>query len=390
MQSTNTNQSVQLTPLSILKIGRVKEDPTYTFMNYILTVNERGLPPSRLYTPINYLGEANFEGIDKYNEIVKYLNELVPPSLFTSEDVFNSRHFNYRWGSILEKGYGFTIYVLSNEAQFGIRLATRTNIGQTNGIGGVESAIKFIKLCRENNIDLHKYATNDTRPLDIPVETKLYADPYVMYKNCHHIDLNSAHLSGILNAYPEFKPICEYMYNNRHTDSDKWKMIINSFIGALYSDKWCPNIDNLKSFKSRQLKELYRVAKQYCYDKTRELMTKLEESGRRIILTNTDGIWYQGDIYHDEDEGVNLCQYKNDHINCEFLTSKNTAYQFKENGVVYTKAKGQSRYERDVKNRSEWEFGELIQAQDYDPDEEESELTLNDKGEIVWAEQNIN
>ena len=41
-----------------------------------------------------------------------------------------------------------------------------------------------------------------------------------------------------------------------------------------------------------------------------DLADKLIKSGREIIGFNTDGIWYQGDVYHDSNEGVGLGKWK--------------------------------------------------------------------------------
>ena len=106
----------------------------------------------------------------------------------------------------------------------------------------------------------------------------------------------------------------------------------------------------------------------------RQLKRAVEEVG-----INTDGIWYQaknGDfrLYHDENEGGELGQWKNDHQDCEFLAYSDGQYWYKEKGKFHPVARGFYSYER-IKAREEWneaDFDFAIGSQiivEWDPEE---------------------
>ena len=76
--------------------------------------------------------------------------------------------------------------------------------------------------------------------------------------------------------------------------------------------------------------------------------------------TNTDGIWYAGDVYHPEDgtEGTHLGQWKTDHTDCTLLIKSPACYQYKEDGKVHTVMSGRTKLDR-IKNREDWEWGDI-------------------------------
>ena len=82
--------------------------------------------------------------------------------------------------------------------------------------------------------------------------------------------------------------------------------------------------------------------------------TKVNESGRKVLLFNTDGFWYQGEIFHDEGEGEDIGQWHNDHINCRFRAKSDGAYEFIEDGDYYPVIRG-------IPNESkgDWEWGDI-------------------------------
>ena len=92
-----------------------------------------------------------------------------------------------------------------------------------------------------------------------------------------------------------------------------------------------------------------------------ELTQALLENGFMILSYNTDGIWYthpEGKVYHDSEEGKELGQWKNDHINCKFQAQSCAAYHFIENDKCTTVLSGMTRLDR-VKPREEWAWDDL-------------------------------
>ena len=64
-----------------------------------------------------------------------------------------------------------------------------------------------------------------------------------------------------------------------------------------------------------------------------DLSIRLQASGRKILGYNTDGIWYQGQIYHGAGEGNNLGDWSNDHTNCLFRSKSDGSYEFIEDNT---------------------------------------------------------
>lgn len=172
------------------------------------------------------------------------------------------------------------------------------------------------------------------------------------FENVHHLDFNSSYASRISEKYPQFKSMYEYLYNRRKENNGYYKHVLTNSIGMMQS-KHC--VDIITGFKTSpyQFAELAKTAINGNNEKIREMLFKLELSGRKPLLINTDGIWYQGDIYHDKNEGTKLGQWKNDHKNCKLYIKTQGAYQFIENDKVNTVVRGYTNLDW-VKPREEW------------------------------------
>ena len=96
----------------------------------------------------------------------------------------------------------------------------------------------------------------------------------------------------------------------------------------------------------------------WCREQVINLSQILEDTGRKVLMHNTDGIWYQGEIYHGDGEGKSICQWENDHINCTYRAKSKGIYEFIEDGKYTVVARG--RYELDkIKPRDKWEWGDI-------------------------------
>lgn len=311
----------------------------------------------RHHYPETYLGLANPTNIKKFNEIVDQLEDRFGYHC----DNFFSKHSSGYY--VESRNIGYKIYVRMRKCKFSIRIGARLSEEDT-GISGTDSMKKFITECRKHHIDLSKYyKAEECKPLNVGAIVESYIEPNVVYDNVHHLDLNSAFLSGIITKYPEFKPVLEEWYNKRKTN-EEYKLIINSFIGALQSDV-CRYYRNLRKKEPYSLNILSRAAREYCNNTIRRLQKELIDSGRKIININTDGIWYQGDIYHSNEEGHNLCQYKNDHSNCQFISpylerehKTSTNYQFLEGDKLDMSFRGVCNLDL-IKHREDWKWKEI-------------------------------
>jgi hypothetical protein len=84
------------------------------------------------------------------------------------------------------------------------------------------------------------------------------------------------------------------------------------------------------------------------------LVERLEKAGRTVLLLNTDGIWYDGPVYHGEGEGSGLGEWSNDHIHCQFRMAGAGAYEYIEDGVYHPVIRG-------IPNttKTKWEWGDI-------------------------------
>lgn len=182
------------------------------------------------------------------------------------------------------------------------------------------------------------------------------------FSNVHHIDANSSYASRICEYDNKLKPIYQYMYDRRKEDDGYYKHVLTNSIGAFQS-KYCVDYNKDATQRHRTtpyaLSKLARVAINRNNDFIRDMMMKLIRSGRKPLLINTDGIWYQGDIYHDINEGKGLGQWKNDHKNCELYIKSSGAYQYKENGVIHSVVRGETRLDSIKPDRTTWLWKEI-------------------------------
>ena len=158
-------------------------------------------------------------------------------------------------------------------------------------------------------------------------------------------------MAGIASAFPALHDPIEYIYNRRKEPgkSSIYKAILTHSFGYMQSEY---------SPVYYQLSHLSKSAMVWCRNQIIDLTKRLNQSGRKVLMRNTDGIWYQGDIYHSDGEGKQLGQWENDHINCKYRAKSKGIYEYIADGVYTVVARG--RYELDkVKPRDKWQWGDI-------------------------------
>lgn len=170
-----------------------------------------------------------------------------------------------------------------------------------------------------------------------------------IYTNAHHLDINSAYNAGMMEAFPQLEKTVRRLYEKRKENPD-YKNVLNMTQGYMQSE----HVYYAYSHVSK-------AGHTYTHNYIDDLTKKLEESGRTVLAWNTDGIWYQGEIYHDEREGKDIGQWKNDHINCTIRFKSRGAYEFIENDKYYPVVRGCTTYERFIP-REEWQWGDIFKG----------------------------
>lgn len=293
------------------------------------------------------------EGAKEFNQIIEFVEQLnLRPITRTKSGGIstNIKHFCPSFDirdlpSMIE----LTLILVKGAWRFQFRHSFHRMSEQ--GISGKQAFFEFNNICRKYSIDLFDYKLEDGTRIKQEIQPylrKVLSEGYLDYDitNAHHIDFNSSFMASLCDAYPEFIPIGKELYNGRK-DNPLYKGVMTNAIGYFHSN-----------YHKHAWAHLAKAAINGNNKKVLQLVSDLKFSGRTPLIINTDGIWYRGEIYHDANEGVELGQWKHDHVNCTLLIKSPNAYQYKENGVIKTTLSGKTNLDK-VKPRECWEWGDI-------------------------------
>lgn len=223
-------------------------------------------------------------------------------------------------------------------------------------IYGRQAFAAFKRELLKDGIDLDNYVINNGPEVKKEIPKYLIKMERTTYTNlefagCHHVDFHSSFPAGLANTHPEFAPTMERLYEKRK-EKEINKAILNYSIG------FCQSIDNTGA----RWAHLSRDAIRDNNDRIEALAQRLREAGRLVISYNTDGIWYQGEIYHGEGEGKKLGEWENDHVNCKFRAKSAGAYEFIEDGKYYPVIRGRTNLDL-IKPRENWQWGDIYKKE---------------------------
>lgn len=312
------------------------------------------LPHSDIIRHINYYQIPTYitgiseEGARLFNEIYDFVKEYCKDrKLIRTQSGGISSSSRYPAYDIRWKRSSVELTFVSRYGCY--RIQFRSEL-ESDGLSGRKAFNKFRKLAEREGINLEDYAVNEEvalfykskipKPL-IALVKKEYKDQ--IFNNVHHIDFHSSYPAGLINTHPEFETLIKRIYNRRRVD-ESCKAILNYTIGFFQSIECC---------KARW-SPLSRDAIEDNNTRLLNIAMKLLDDGRKPILFNTDGLWYQGEIYHGEGEGDDIGQWHNDHINCQFRAKSDGAYEFIENGIYYPVVRGVSN-----ESKEDWKWGNI-------------------------------
>ena len=315
--------------------------------------------------PINRI-KASEEGSQEMNEILSFIKELRcqkdPPASMI------------RWtpsgGISIRRGQRFPLYgiktcqtsievvILIPEGQFRFIFGRRSN---EDGISGREAYNVVLKTFKDFGIKIEDYAIDNGKEIKkeivkprISTECGARTGIGRNYQNVHHLDFCKAYWANIIKEFPELREPIEFLGNS----GDKYFKEVLARSQGFFQSKWC-NIDHHKY----ALAHLAKAGVNGTRKAIDEMVIKLQEEGRMPLLTNTDGIWYYGDIYHDDNEGHLVGQFKNDHVNCTLNIKSSGAYQFIEDGKVNVVVRGKTKFDLIKPDRSTWEWNDIYRSE---------------------------
>lgn len=316
------------------------------------SLNYKKIPVTRI--------KANYEGMLLFNSLIEYAKsqEDVEKIIRTPSGGISVQGIvKYPSYDITPASAGVELVLLLETGTYRIIFTNIDKKGDTITMYGNEAFNKFKNICEKFDIDIESYAIENGIEYKEKIEK-----PYIAltedciagmtYDNVHHIDIHSAWPSNLCKAYPEFYPVFNYLYENRK-EVPEYKAVMNESIGFMQSLKMC----------KAKWAYLSMEAINGCNRQIEDLTRRLKLGKRKILCYNTDGIWYQGKIFHDKDEGPNMGQWHNDYVNCYFRARSAGAYEFMDEDCnINIRLRGNCELDK-YKNREDWEWDDLFQPQ---------------------------
>lgn len=305
----------------------------------------------------------NEDGVAKFNKIVDYYWELdtVPVCKVSNRGcILNStiERSRFPYKTMYKSNTKIYVYLMNFRGKDWKFVFERDGAvaDQIEHISPARVIKRMTALAKKHdNTDLKDFYVEDGSDRLEEVEKPMISGDEQYYgktlSNVHHLDINSAYPAGVVASYPQLKNTFQYLFDTRKTHPGN-KLLMNRFIGVCHSVKWGQHANYI---------DLAIAAKKWCNDFIKNYIRIFEATGRKVIAVNTDGIWYQGEIYHDENEGVGLGQWKNDHINCLFRMKSGGCYEFMEQGQYHPVVRGETRLDR-ILPREEWSWGDIFRA----------------------------
>lgn len=293
------------------------------------------MKPNKMLIPVNNFSFSE-EGIREFNNLYQYCVDMENKGIFKKRFILTkSQGISIAHGNI--RGAMWLITVKKAMAELLIRDTMSRYYRFVIGYGkdkeqtmwGRKAFQIYKQALLDNNVDLETLAitpeegekVKETIPSP---KIDLLVAPERTYYNVHHMDLNSAFNAGMMKEFPVLEPTIRQLYNMRKVNK-AYKDVLNMTQGVLQSELLQYRFSHISKagyvFTNNQI----------------ELMTqKLKENGRRIISYNTDGIWYQGEVYEDSTFGTDIGQWKTDKKNCKIRFKSKGAYEYVDEDGCYT------------------------------------------------------
>ena len=318
--------------------------------------------PNFIKLPINYL-YMNEDDINRFNSIYFWLKENVKKEITRTPSggisFYGTSLRGNQWDYFYKKNLCVALTFKFSSKWYRIQIGgTKSKKKKENEkeLSGRAAWTIFKRVCSKYGINLDDLKIDSEEGLK---EKNLIPPPIIqlgredfadkIFENVHHIDRNSSYSFGIIESFPELREPLEEIYSKRK-EHPEFKKVLAYLHGVMQS-----------YVLNYEFAHISRAANVSNRNWVIRMAQKVRRAGGRILLYNTDGFWYEGDIYHDENEGTEIGQWKNDHINCKFRAKSCGAYEFIENGIYHAVYRGTSSYEK-VKSRERWQWGDIYKG----------------------------
>lgn len=313
--------------------------------------------PNKLNIPINNIG-LNDDGVVEFNEIYNYCIDLENSGLLSRMKPTPSCGISFDsvrgacWMITVKKAF-IEIIIRNFDAKFYRFIVGYGKEKKAAGISGRRAFQIYCNELKKDGVDIESMAIENGYEVKKTIPSpriECVATLGRTYLECHHIDINSAFNAGMMTAFPALTTTVKRLYHLRKKHP-YYKDVLNMTQGFMQSE--------LVGYKYSHISKSGYV---WTNEKINEISLQLQSSGRRIIGYNTDGIWYQGKIFHNEEEGTDIGQWKHDHVGCKLRYKSKGSYEYVDSdGVYHPVFRGVSKYEN-IKPRELWEWGDIFNA----------------------------
>ena len=210
----------------------------------------------------------------------------------------------------------------------------------------------WLPKCKKYGINMSDYAVD--KETGLKAKAEIHTPDIKMYNvlasyqqplaGINHLDFHKFYISGLIDSHPEFKPVVEEL-NELAKFNKKHKTGMASMIGLFHS-----------KYVNYKYAVLARDAINNAYSRFDEVKSLL---ANRVIATNTDGIWYKGEVFHGKYEGEGLTQWSNDHTDCIIRFKSAGSYEYIENDKYTPVVRGLTRLDKTLK-RKDWKWGDVF------------------------------
>lgn len=315
--------------------------------------------PNMLHIPVNRLNMCQ-QDLEIFNTVYQYCLALEEQGLIQRFVTTKSGGVSVKLENI--RGARFQVYPTKAGCELRIRNLDahyyRFIVGhkkKEQKFSGLRAFSIYKRTLLEFGVDLQDLAITNGKEVKETIPSPIIKlDRAIQdrtYEHVHHLDINSAYNAGMIKAFPELEIPVKYMYGLRKKQPD-FKLVLNATQGTMQS-----------KFVGYRWAHISKAGYQFTNNMIMDLANRLVESGRRVLAYNTDGIWYQGQVFHDKDEGQQIGQWKNDHIDCQARWKSAGTYEYIENQIYHPVQRGMSTYDK-VKPRDEWVWGDIYKGTD--------------------------
>lgn len=307
------------------------------------------------------------EGAEEFNSVMEQLETLPLNSIIrTKSGGISTDRRNWSqfpcWDIKSTRSMVEVTVITKRCYRFQFRHTLKGKTEDENQIGGRTAFLKFIEVCKKYGVDIKDFKLPKEEGMEVkktipsPLIDITAGVENVVWTNVHHIDLHSAHMSGIAIANPVLRDPISEIYNLRKAN-DTYKAVLTHTWGYCQSQ-----------YVGYGYSQLSKDGIEWTNKTITELTKRLTDSGRLVLMHNTDGIWYTGPVYHGDGEGDGIGQWSNDYHDCKFRAKSKGAYEFigyKKNETVakyHAVVRGQTLLDK-IKPRDEWQWGDIYENQ---------------------------